>query len=206
MRISAPSSSVHSTRSGIEHDDVADGLDVAGGDRARSLLLHHHALGAFALHLDGDVLDVEHDVGHVLAHARRSTRTRAARRRYAPTAPPRPAARTAECAAAHCPASRRSRARAARRPRSLRAWVVAGGHLQLVRSDQFLPVLLDRHVGTHRVERRGSRPRIPLRPVGMIGGGGRVGVRRMRISSVIRGASCAAGSRCAGSASRRGSK
>ena len=55
---------------GIEHDGVADGLDVAGGDRARSLLLHHHALGAFALHLDGDILDVEHDVGHVLAHTR----------------------------------------------------------------------------------------------------------------------------------------
>ena len=54
---------------GIEHDDVADGLDVAGRDRAGALLLHHHALGAFALHLDGDVLDVEHDVGHVLAHA-----------------------------------------------------------------------------------------------------------------------------------------
>ena len=33
------------------------------------LLLHHHALRAVALHLDGDVLDVEDDVGHVLAHA-----------------------------------------------------------------------------------------------------------------------------------------
>ena len=29
-----------------------------------------HALGAFALHLDRDVLDVEHDVGDVFAHAR----------------------------------------------------------------------------------------------------------------------------------------
>ena len=51
----------------------------------------------------------------------------------------------------------------------------AGGHLELVGSDQFLPVLLDRHVGTHRVERRGSRPRIPLRPVGRFGGGGPIG-------------------------------
>jgi hypothetical protein len=33
------------------------------------LFLYHHALGPLALHLDGDVLDVEHDVGHVLAHA-----------------------------------------------------------------------------------------------------------------------------------------
>ena len=54
---------------GVEHLDVADGLDVAGGHGAGALLLHHHALGAFALHLDGDVLDVEHDVGDVLAHA-----------------------------------------------------------------------------------------------------------------------------------------
>ena len=53
----------------IEDHDVADGLDVARGDDARTLLLHHHALGAIALHLDGDVLDVEHDVGDVLAHA-----------------------------------------------------------------------------------------------------------------------------------------
>jgi hypothetical protein len=70
MRISAPSSSVQMTQIRIEHDDVADGLDVAGGHGARALLLHDHALGAFALHLDRDVLDVEHDVGDVLAHAR----------------------------------------------------------------------------------------------------------------------------------------
>ena len=54
---------------GVEHHDVADGLDVARDHGAGARLLHHHALGAFALHLDGDVLDVEHDVGHVLAHA-----------------------------------------------------------------------------------------------------------------------------------------
>jgi hypothetical protein len=30
----------------------------------------HHALGALALHADGDLLDVQHDVGDVLAHAR----------------------------------------------------------------------------------------------------------------------------------------
>src|ERR1700694_4264986 len=53
----------------IEDADVADRLDVPGRDLARPLFLHHHALGAVALHLDGDVLDVEHDVGHVLVHA-----------------------------------------------------------------------------------------------------------------------------------------
>src|SRR5262249_45599569 len=52
----------------VEHDNVADGLDVAGGDGAGPLLLYYHPLGAFALHLDGDVLDVEHHVGDVLAH------------------------------------------------------------------------------------------------------------------------------------------
>ena len=46
-----------------------DRLDVAGGDVARALLAQRHALGAVALHLDGDVLDVEDDVGDVLAHA-----------------------------------------------------------------------------------------------------------------------------------------
>ena len=46
-----------------------DGLDVAGLDDARALLAHDHALRAVALHLDGDFLDVEDDVGHVLAHA-----------------------------------------------------------------------------------------------------------------------------------------
>src|SRR5262249_45855374 len=44
----------------------------------------------------------------------------------------------------------------------------ARGHLQLVRSDQFLPVLLDRHVGTHRFGRRYGPP---LRPVGIVCGG-----------------------------------
>ena len=54
---------------GVEDLDVANRLDVAGGDDARALLAHDHALGAVAVHLDGDFLDVQHDVGHVFAHA-----------------------------------------------------------------------------------------------------------------------------------------
>ena len=54
---------------GVEDLDVADRLDVAGRDDARALLAHDHALRAVAFHLDGDFLDVQHDVGHVLAHA-----------------------------------------------------------------------------------------------------------------------------------------
>src|SRR5262249_35564396 len=53
----------------IEDDNVADGLDIARGDEGRTGLLHHHALRAIALHLDGDVFDIEDDVGHILAHA-----------------------------------------------------------------------------------------------------------------------------------------
>ncbi len=85
---------------------------------ARALLAHDHALGAIAIHLDGDFLDVEDDVGHVLAHARRSTRIHAARRRSARRSQPRPAATTAARGAARCRGSGQSRARAARR----RAW------------------------------------------------------------------------------------
>src|SRR6476661_8959234 len=55
--------------------------------------------------------------------------------------------------------------------RRLALGLVARGDLELVGSDQFLPVLLDCHVGTHRFDRRGSRARPPLRPVGMICGG-----------------------------------
>ncbi len=35
----------------------------------RTLLAHDHALGIVAIHLDGDFLDVEHDVRHVFANA-----------------------------------------------------------------------------------------------------------------------------------------
>ena len=54
---------------GVEHFDVAGDLDVAGDHGARALLGQRQALGAFAIHLEGDFLDVEHEVGNVLAHA-----------------------------------------------------------------------------------------------------------------------------------------
>ena len=53
----------------VEDLDVAGRLDVAGGDGARAATLEHQALDALALHLDGDILDVEHDVDDVLADA-----------------------------------------------------------------------------------------------------------------------------------------
>ena len=144
-------------------DDVADGRDVARGHDAGTVLLHHHALGAFALHLDGDVLDVEDDVGHVLAHARdrrefvqhavdmhRLHRRALQRRQQNP--PQRVAERQAEAALERLGDQRRLAAR-----------VGTGRHLQLVRPDQFLPILLDRHVCTHRLDRLGLALHIPAR-------------------------------------------
>src|SRR5208337_4809148 len=49
--------------------DVAGRLDVAGGDGAGAAALEDETLDALALHLDGDVLDVEHNVDDVLADA-----------------------------------------------------------------------------------------------------------------------------------------
>ena len=166
MRISAPSSSVQSTRSGLSTTMSPTVWMSPAVTCAGSLLLHHHALGAFALHLDGDVLDVEDDVGDVLAHARdrrelvqhavdMDGRHGGALQRRQQNAPQRIAERQAEAALERLGDHGR-----------LPLGVGAGRHLQLVRSDQFLPVLLDRHVGTHRVEWRGIGPRVPFRPVG----------------------------------------
>ena len=54
---------------GIEDLDVGAGLDVAGLGHARAFLLQHHALHALGMLAERDLLDVEDDVGHVLAHA-----------------------------------------------------------------------------------------------------------------------------------------
>ena len=188
---------------GIEDHDVADGLDVAGRDDGRARLLHHHALGPVALHLDGDVLDVEHDVGHVLAHAGdrgefvqhavdvHRLHARALQRREE-NAPQRVAERQAEAALERL---------GHHGGRALR--IGARRDLQLVRPDQFLPVLLDRHVN-HPFVWRARSPRIPLRPwENSAAADGRC--RPAGCNSVRRAGACAAGSRCAGSASRRGS-
>ena len=131
---------------GIEDHDIADGLDVAGGHDRRALLLEHHPLRAFALHLDGDVLDVEDDVGDVLAHARdrgelvqhavdvHRLHARALQRRQQ-NAAQRVAERQAEAAL------KRLRNHGGEPFR-----IAARLHLQLVGSNQFLPIFLNRHV------------------------------------------------------------
>ncbi len=136
----------------IEHDHVADGLNVTGSDRARPLLLHDHPLGTFALHLDGDVLDVEHHVGDVLAHAgdrgelvQHAVDVHRLHRRALERGEQNAAQRIAE-RDAESPFEGLGNRR--RDPRG----VTAGGDLELVRPDQFLPILLD-HVFTFSAAR-----------------------------------------------------
>jgi hypothetical protein len=54
---------------GIENLDVRAALDIAGFRHARALFLEHHALDAIGMLPKGDLLDVEDDVGDILAHA-----------------------------------------------------------------------------------------------------------------------------------------
>jgi hypothetical protein len=54
----------------VHHLDVARRGDLAGGDLAGAGGRQLQPLGAFAFHAQSDLLHVEHDVGHVLAHAR----------------------------------------------------------------------------------------------------------------------------------------
>src|SRR3984893_8791577 len=53
----------------IEDRNIAGRADVGGGDLAGTLLFQNYALRAIARHAEGDALDVDYDVGHVLAHA-----------------------------------------------------------------------------------------------------------------------------------------
>src|SRR5690606_10917792 len=120
-------------------------LDVASGHHARTLLAHNHALRALALHGDGDFLDVQDDVSHVLTNAgdRRelmqhavnlhSLDGRALKRRQQD-------------------ATKRIAKRQAKTPlerlgddSSKTTGIAAGRDLKLVRLDQLLPVLLDGH-------------------------------------------------------------
>ena len=185
---------------GVEDRDVTHRLDVARRDGARALLAHDHALGSVALHLDGDFLDVEDDVGDILAHAGdrgefvqhavdlyRGHRGAAQRRQEHATQ--RIAERQAEAALERLGDERRHR-------------LVLGRELDLVRLDQFLPVFLD-HAFVLPFPRH--HPIVPgdLETTEERPAGARAVVDESRVR---RGASCAAGIRCAGSASRRGSR
>ena len=64
----APWSSVQMTCSGLRIS-TSELASMSPALTARAFLLQHHALGAFGVHAQRDLLDVEDDVGHVLAHA-----------------------------------------------------------------------------------------------------------------------------------------
>ena len=53
----------------IKHLDVGADRNVAGGDDARTLLRQRHALRAFGMKAQRKLLDIENDVGDILAHA-----------------------------------------------------------------------------------------------------------------------------------------
>ncbi|MNY06042.1 hypothetical protein D3C86_1387820 [compost metagenome] len=54
---------------GVQDLDVANRLDVTSGYGTWALLAHDHALGIVTIHLDGDFLDVEHDIRHIFPNA-----------------------------------------------------------------------------------------------------------------------------------------
>src|SRR6185312_428969 len=55
---------------GVQHFDVARDLDVTGNHGARALFVECEAFRPLGIHLDGDFLDVQHEVRNVFAHAR----------------------------------------------------------------------------------------------------------------------------------------
>ena len=55
---------------GVHHLDVVAGLDLASGNLARAGGGEHHPLGAFTVHAERELLDVQHDVGDVFTHTK----------------------------------------------------------------------------------------------------------------------------------------
>ena len=128
---------------GVQDLHVANRVDVASGDSAGAGLAKRHALRAFTLHLDGDRLHVEDDIRHVLADARdgrklvqhavdMDRRYCGALERRQQNATQGVAERRTETALKRLSHDRRDALR-----------IVAGSNFELVRLNQFLPVLLD---------------------------------------------------------------
>jgi len=126
----------------VEDLDIGDGRDRARAQFAGALALQHETLLAIGVKLERQLLDVQDDIRHVLADTRdrrelvqdaidldRGDRT--ALQRGQQHAPQRVAQRQAEAPLERFCDKHRMRAR--RR----------GVHVQLVRLDQFLPVLLN---------------------------------------------------------------
>src|SRR5690606_24171119 len=145
------------------------------------------------VHLDGDFLDVEHDISHIFPHAgdggefvQHAVDLHCRHGRTAKRGEQNTAERIAE---------RQAKSTLERFGNERRLYPARGGELDLVRLDEFLPVLLD-HVWLPSIRATiqswQSTSRIPA------GAGG--------LNMIRRGASCAGGNHYAGSGSRRGSR
>ena len=180
----------------VEDLDVVDGGDVAGGDLARPRLLQNHPLRAVALHLDGDVLDIEHEIRDVLADT--GDRGKLMQHAIDMHGDDRGALQRGEQNAAQRVAERQAEAalQRLRHDRREALAVITRDDFELVRLDQFLPVLLDHemHLSNDADAAAGCH------------GVGRIGATRTPACGLRRDGACAGGSRCAGSASRRGSR
>src|SRR5208337_1481758 len=161
----------------VEDLDVAGRLDVAGGDGAGAAALEDETLDALALHLDGDVLDVEHNVDDVLAdagdrrelvqHAIDVDRSdRGALQRREQHAPQRVAEGLAEAALERLGDDCRDA-----------TGIIALNDFELLRLDEFLPVLLDhgaepsiRRMNGPKRAPRALEPRARAGPVGALFG------------------------------------
>ncbi len=201
---------------GVQHFDVCTGGDVAGGDDARALLRERHALRAFGVQTQRQVLDVQDDVRHILADARdggelmqhavdlNGGNGRALKRGHQHAAK-RVAEGEAEAALERLGDDRRETLR-----------IMARIDFELVRFDKLFPVLLD-HVDNlvpsfaERLRAPGGRhPPPDLFNVRSTiqscerGTWQRARRRANQIPVVRRGAAWAGGNHCAGSASRRG--
>ena len=126
---------------GVEDFDIADRLDIASRYYAWALLADNHALGIIAVHLDGDFLDVQHDVRHVFpdARARGELMQHAVdlHGRYSG------AAQRGQQNATQRVAEGETEATLQRFGHERCLGAAARGELDLVRLDQFLPVFLN---------------------------------------------------------------
>ncbi len=147
---------------GIEDLDVGPALDVAGTGHARAFLLEHHALDAVGVLPKRDLLDVEDDVGNVLAHAgnRRELVQHAidmhrgdggALQRRQQHAAKRIAEREPKAALKRFGDDRGETLRVAR----------TGNDVELGGLDKILPVLLQHLVSPFLVHERGCLPQLP---------------------------------------------
>ncbi len=126
---------------GVQDLDVADRLDVTGGNDARTLLADNHALGIVAVHLDGDFLDVQDDVGDIFANAR--DRRELVQNAVDLDSRDGCTTKRRQENATQSVTQRQTEATLERLGNEGRLGAAGGGEFHLVRLDQFLPILLN---------------------------------------------------------------